>query len=130
MSSVKIDDAIAGYLKLRKQLDDLKEQHRAAEAVVRGKMEKLESFFLAFLQVSGGDSFAARGVGTIFKQDVVSCTVKDWQATLDWIRANEGWEFLERRVSKSVVQEYAAVNNEIPPGVEMTTKVEVRVRTS
>ncbi len=128
MSGVKIDDAISGYLKLRGQLEELRDKHKAEEAVLSAKMEKLEAFFLAFLQVSGGDSFASREAGTIFKQEVTSCGVQDWEATLSWIIGSQAWEFLERRVSKSVVMEYAEIHSKLPPGVDVSKKVVVRVR--
>jgi hypothetical protein len=128
MSTVKVDDAIEAYLALRKRLDEMKETHKAAEAEIAAKLEKLETFFLHFLNVSGGSSFQAKGIGTFFKQDVVSCSVKDWDATLAWIKEQDAWEFLERRVSKTVVQEYAAAQGQLPPGIDMTTAVAVRVR--
>lgn len=128
--AIKIDDAIGAYLKLRKQLEDLKKEHKLAEAAIASKMETFEAYFLNHLNTTGTDSVAARGVGTVFKQDSVACTVKDWEATLDWIRRHEAWEFLEHRVAKTVVQEFAISRNELPPGVEMTTRTEVRVRSA
>lgn len=129
MADIQIDAAISAYLKLRGALEGMKDEHKAKEAVLRSKMDKLEAYFLDFLNKSGTDSIAARGVGTVFKQDVVSAKVADWDALLDWVRANNAWEFLERRVSKSAVQEFASGNDQLPPGVEMSTTVEVRIRT-
>lgn len=128
--AVKMDDAIRGYLALRRQFEDLRETHKAAEAVVRGRMDKLEAFFLDFLNKSGGDTIAVRDVGTVFKQDVCSVSIEDWDAALAWIRAHDAWEFLEKRLAKSAVQEFAASTNELPPGVAMSTTTEVRIRKS
>lgn len=71
---------------------------------------------------------AAKGVGTAFLQNVTSVTTEDWDATLAWIKAQESWEFLEHRVSKTVVQDYMESTGEVPPGVRVSTEVEVRVR--
>lgn len=128
--AIKIDDVIAGYIKTRNTIDEIKEAHSMQLAPYKAAIEKMESYLLNFLNVSGGSSFQAKGIGTVFKQDVVSCSVKDWDATLAWIKANSAWEFLERRVSKSVVQEFAASQGQVPPGVDITTTIEVRVRKS
>ena len=128
--SVKMDDAIAGYIKLRDALEALKKVHSAKEALLAERMAKLEAFFLDFLNKSGSDNLAVRGVGTIFKQDVHSVSIQDWDATLAWIQENNAWEFLERRIAKSAVKEFAEANNQLPPGVHMSTAVEVRIRKS
>lgn len=127
-NAARIDDVIAGYLKLRGKIEEIKERHSAELAPFNQKKELIESYLLAFLHTAGMSNVAAKGIGTAYKQDVVSVTIKDWDATLGWIRQNNAWEFLERRVSKTVVQEYASSQNALPPGVDVSTTVEVRVR--
>ncbi len=125
---MKIDAVITGVLVLRDQIDAKKQEHKAELAPLNEKMAKLEAYLLSQLQLSGSTSVAAKGVGTAYIQNVTSVTVEDWPATLDWIKTTEAWEFLERRVSKTVVQEYMESQGEVPPGVKASTEVEVRVR--
>jgi len=126
--TVKLDSIITGVIALRDQIDALKQQHKEVLAPLNQKMEKLEAYLQLQLTTLGTTSFAAKGVGTAYLQNVVGVTVEDWQATLDFIKDNELWELLERRVSKTVVQEYMESKGEIPPGVTVRTEVEVRVR--
>jgi hypothetical protein len=128
--AIKMDDAIGAYLKLRTALAALKDQHKVSEGELQSKLNKLEAFFLDFLNKSGTDNIAVRDVGTVFKQDVHSVKINDWDAALTWIKDNGAWEFLEKRLAKSAVQDFAQSTNELPPGVELSTTVEVRIRKS
>jgi hypothetical protein len=121
---------IAAYLKLRQQKDKLYEKQKSEMAPLNEKMDKLESYMLALLNKANVDSMAFKGVGTMFKKNVQSVTVEEWEATLDWIRSQNAWEFLERRVSKTVVQEYSEAHGEVPPGVKVTNDTVVQVRKS
>jgi hypothetical protein len=126
---MKLDQVIAGVLSLRKQIDVKKQAHKDELAPLNLKMEKLEAFLQLQLTTLGTTSFAAKGIGTAYLQNTVSVTVEDWDATLSWIKETGLWEMLERRVSKTVVQEYIEGHEVVPPGVKVRTEVEVRVRT-
>lgn len=125
---MKIDEVISAVIKLRDQIDAVKKQHKEQLAPLNVNMEKLEAYIQLQLNKAGVNSMAAKGVGTAFLQNVTSVTTEDWDATLAWIKSQESWEFLEHRVSKSVVQDYMESTGEVPPGVRVNTEVEVRVR--
>lgn len=130
MSGPSAGAVIEAYLRLRTQKDEIKDRHKDELAPVNLKIEKLEAFMLNILNASKVDSMAFKGVGTMFKQLVTSVTVEEWDATLAWIREKNAWEFLERRVSKTVVQEYSESTGDIPPGIKVSQETEVRVRKS
>jgi hypothetical protein len=123
-----IDAVIAGVITLRDQIDEIKKVQKEALAPLNEKLNKLEAYLQSQLQLQGVTSFAAKGVGTAYLQNVVGVTVEDWAATLAWIKENNLWEFLERRVSKTVVQEFIEAQGASPPGVKVSTEIEVRVR--
>lgn len=124
----KLDQVIAAVVAVRDQIDALKKDHKEQLAPLNDKMSKLEAYLQMEINKLGVTSFAAKGVGTAFLQNVVSVTTEDWDATLSWIKDNNLWEFLEKRVSKTVVQEYIESQGQVPPGVNVRTEVEVRVR--
>jgi len=125
---MKLDTIISGVITIRDQISELKKQHKDALAPWEEKLAKLEAYLQNQLQTQGMTSFAVKGVGTAYLSNSTSCTVEDWDATLAWIKSTEAWEFLERRVSKTVVQEYMESQGETPPGVNVRTEVEVRIR--
>jgi hypothetical protein len=119
---------IEAYLTLREQKTALAALQKEEMAPINEKMTKLETYMLDLLNKANVDSMAFKGVGTMFKKMTSSVTVEEWDATLDWIRTNEVWELLERRVSKTVAQEYADSHGEYPPGLKVVTDVVVQVR--
>lgn len=126
--SAKLDLVIAGVIAIRDQIDDMKTAHKEQLAPLNQKMEKLEAYLQLQLTTLGTTSFTAKGTGTAYLQNVVGVTVEDWDATLAFIKEQGLWEMLERRVSKTVVQEYMESTKEVPPGVKVRQETEVRVR--
>lgn len=128
MPTPSAGDVIAAYLKLREQKAEIADRHKEEMAPFNEKAQKLEVYMLNLLNQAGVDSMAFKGVGTMFKKNVQSVTVQEWDATLAWIKTQGAWEFLERRVSKTVVQEYSEAHGEVPPGIQVTNDVVVQVR--
>ena len=58
----------------------------------------------------------------------MSASVADWDAVLDHIRENDAWEMLERRVNKTAVEQFKAVNDDLPPGVNWSETQVVNFR--
>jgi hypothetical protein len=54
--------------------------------------------------------------------------VGDWDHVLDFIRTNEAYDMLEKRVSKMAVRGYIEQTKAVPPGINYGTKLEVSVR--
>jgi len=66
--------------------------------------------------------------GTAFLTVVDYANVADWDATLDFIRDNNAYDLLEKRVSKTAVRSYIENDKFVPPGINYGTKVEVNIR--
>lgn len=127
---MQVDDVIAGYLKLREKKEELSARHKEELAPVNEQLFKLEGWLQKQLIEQGLQNFKGKS-GTAFLQQVSSCTVEDRNAMLNWIRENEMWDFLESRVSKSVVQDYLESHDgEVPPGISYKSEIEVRIRRS
>lgn len=125
----QVDDVIAGYLRLRAEKEALAKKHAGELAPVVERMVKLEGWLQKQLLEQGLQNFKGKS-GVAFLQTATSVTVEDRNAMLNWIRENEAWDFLESRVSKSVVQDYMESTQEVPPGVSVKTETVVRVRQS
>jgi hypothetical protein len=104
-------------------------KHKEELAPINDQMNKCLAYVQQQLQAQGLQNFKGQS-GIAFLQTDVTVKVQDWDAMFEWIKANEAWMFLEKRVSKSVVQEFMQANNEVPPGVGITTSVEAHIRKS
>lgn len=125
---MRVDDAIAAYIKLRDKKAEMAERHKEEMGPISEGMTKLENWLHRQMLNTGVDSFKADGVGTAFLQTMSSVTVKDWTAALNSIREEEEWSLLEARVSKSAVKDYLENKGHLPPGVELSEAMVVRVR--
>jgi len=117
------------YLYLRSRIKQIEDKHKEELAPYLDMKFQLETALLDHLNKNGLDSTKCPD-GTAFKSTVTSVSVKDWAATLGYIRKNKLWDLLEARVSKTAAVEIVTDTKSPIPGVEITQATVLRVRTS
>jgi hypothetical protein len=125
--TVNVDDVIATYMKLREQKSSIEAETKEKVSVIKTKLEKLEAWIKTKADAEGVTSFKTKH-GTAFLTTSDYASVADWDAVLGFIRDNEAYNMLEKRISKVAVREYIDHNKTVPPGVNYGTKLEVNVR--
>lgn len=124
---ITIEKVITAYLKLRGDKDRLNNETKTQIAVLDQRMSKLEAWLQQRMQVDGVDSYKT-GAGTAFKTTTDHASVADWDAMIDFVKKNEAWHLLEKRVSKSAVRGYLEEQQPLPPGVNWHTRIDVNIR--
>lgn len=124
---MKFDDLIGKYVEVRDRKAALVADHKTKVAKFDDALDKLEAVLLAQFEQLGTDSVKTAH-GTAYKTTKNSYQVADWEATLDFIRENELWHILEKRVAKAGVDAYKEENGDILPGLNARTEVTVNVR--
>src|SRR5665213_4426076 len=122
-----IDQVIGGYVKLRTQRDALKKQQAADMAPINDAMFKLQVWLQKQLQETGQTS-AKTEAGTAFLQTDTTVAIDDWESTIAFIKENDRFSMLERRVSKSVVTDYIESTQQIPPGLSIKSEISCHIR--
>lgn len=125
--SIKVDDVIATYMKLRSQKDSIEAETKEKVAAVKAKMEKLEAWIKEQADLQGVTSFKTK-FGTAFLTTTDYATVADWDAMLTFVRENDAYDMLEKRVSKTAVRGYIEQTKTVPPGVNYGTRLDVNIR--
>ena len=125
--SVKVDDVIATYMKLRSQKEAIEAQMKEQTAAIKAKMEKLESWIKEQADIQGVTSFKTKH-GTAFLTTTDYANVADWDAMLAFVRENEAYDLFEKRVSKVAVRGYIEQTKAVPPGVNYGTRLDVNIR--
>lgn len=124
----EMDEIAKAYVALRQARRQLKAQYEAEDAKYKQGLEKLESIMLDHLNNSGAESVRTEH-GTFYKQEVMTPSASDWQLVYDWIKENEAWDLLERRLKVGFVKEFQeAHDGALPPGVSTYRQYVVRVR--
>jgi len=126
--TVNVDDVVATYMKLRSQKESIEAEVKDRVSTIKAKMEKLEAWIKEQADAQGVTSFKTKH-GTAFLTTTDYANVADWDAVLDFIRTQEAFDMLEKRISKIAVRGYIEANKAVPPGVNYGTKLEVNIRT-
>ena len=122
-----VGDVIRTYMKLRDQKAAIEGEVKERISGLKAKMEKLEAWIKTQADVQGVTSFKSE-FGTAFLTTTDYANVADWDAVLDFIRDNEAYDMLEKRVSKIAVRGYIESTKAVPPGITYGTKLEVNIR--
>jgi hypothetical protein len=125
--SITVDKVIKGYIALRDKKAEMQSRHKEELAPLNDKMEKLEGWLQRDLLARKVESERTEE-GTAYMQTVVSTSVRDRDAFLQFVIDNEMWELIENRAAKSVVVDYLENTGEIVPGVNYEAAKVVRVR--
>jgi hypothetical protein len=125
--TVQVDDVVATYMKLRSQKESMEAEVKDRVSTIKAKMEKLEAWIKEQADVQGVTSFKTKH-GTAFLTTTDYANVADWDAVLDFIRTQEAFDMLEKRISKIAVRGYIEANKAVPPGVNYGTKLEINIR--
>lgn len=125
--TVTVDDVVAAYLKLRLKKEAIEAQVKDEVKTLKDKMEQLEAWIKEQADAQGVTSFKTKH-GTAFLTTTDYANVADWDSVLTFIRENEAFDMLEKRISKVAVRGYIDANKAVPPGVNYGTKLEVNIR--
>ena len=124
---VQISKVIDTYLKLRGEKETVEAEAKEKVSKIKEQMAKLEAYIKERADEQGVDSFKTK-VGTAFLTTVDFAQVADWDATLEFIKDNEAYDLLEKRVSKRAVRGYIEEQKEVPAGINYGTRIDVNVR--
>jgi hypothetical protein len=125
--SVNVNEVIAAYMKLRDQKEGIEAEAKAKVLAIKVKLEKFEAWLKEQADQQGVTSFKTPH-GTAFLTTTDYANVADWDSTLNFIRENEAYDMLEKRISKIAVRSYIEQNKAVPPGVNYGTRLEVNIR--
>lgn len=124
---MKLDQIVERYVKLRDRKTQLKAAYEASVADINTAMARLENAIQATLDKQGVEAVRTEH-GTAFKSTSTSATVADWDSLLSFVRENERWDMLEKRVAKTAVDAFREEHDDLPPGVNYRQAISIGVR--
>ena len=126
---MKLSEAVKMYIKMRDKKAEMKADFDASIAPLNEKMEKLEAKLLDVFNKTGMDSVKTE-FGTAYATTRSTASIADREVFMDYVKANEEWSLLEARVSKTAVEQFRSIHDNLPPGVNVRTERVVNVRRS
>lgn len=126
---MKLSDAVSLYIQMRDKKAQMKADFEASIAPLNEKMEKLEAKLIDVFNKTGMDSVRTE-FGTAYTTTRTTASVADRDTFMDYVKANEEWSLLEVRASKTAVEQFKAIHDDIPPGVSIREERVVNIRRS
>lgn len=127
ITDLRNDELVQLYIALRDDIAAAKASYESAIADRKAKQDKIEGILLHRFDESGDEAVNTK-FGTAYKTTKKYASVADWDSLLNYIRGNEAWELLNRAVNKTVVEQFVAANDELPPGVNWRQEVTLGFR--
>lgn len=132
--SIDATRIVKTFIKIRDKRAELKRAWEAEDAELKAKQEKLEAVLLDHLNKNNQDSVRTEA-GTYYRQVKVIPNANDWEAFYKWIKENDAFDALERRIKAKFITDYMEEHaddpdNNLPPGVSVFRRYDVRVRKS
>lgn len=127
---MRLDEIVEKYIKLRDKKAKLKADYDNSVADIDNMLGKIEGLILNNFKEIGADSIKTP-YGTAYTSVRTSATVADWDAYFNsFVLPNQAWEFLERRVSKTAVEQFKQAHGDLPPGINYSETITLNVRRS
>ena len=119
MKVAELDDVslLKVFIGLRDRRGRRKADYQLDDVDDKDKQDRIEVEFLKRFNDRGIDNVSTKGVGTAYRATRTSASVADWDSLFGFIQKEEAWEMLERRVNKTAIEQFKAVNDDLPPGV-------------
>lgn len=127
MTQPNFEDVVAAFMKLRADKDRIELKAKAEVALLKESMNKIEVWLLSEMEKQGLTSVKTKA-GTAFKTMSDFASVADFDALLEFVRDNDAWHLLERRVKKEAVKSYIENGEPVPPGVNYGQRVDIGFR--
>lgn len=127
MTEPTVESVIGTYMKLRNICDQRKAAFEAEQKKDKDKMAKCEAWLQMKMHLDGVKSFNT-DMGTAYKHTVEQATVVDMDALLEYVKSNDAWHLLEKRVSKTGVRALLDEDQPVPPGVNWSSGTVIHVR--
>jgi hypothetical protein len=126
---MKLSELVGKYIELRDKKSQLKSEYEAKAAKLDEVLTQIEGTLLKTFDTAGMDSVKTE-FGTAYTTVQTSATVADADAFRRFVKENDAWEMFQNRVSKTAVEQYKAVHDDIPPGLNWREERVVNIRRS
>lgn len=126
---MNIGEMVEVYQTIASERRKLKREFDDADTKLKADEERIELAILKFLQDSNINSVRT-DFGTAYRQEDVIPTCADWNVFYDWVKKNNAFDALEKRIKKTYVKEMLENDGELPAGVDVIRKFVVRIRRS
>lgn len=126
---MKLSELVGKYIELRDLRAQTKVEYDAKIAKIDKNLDKIEAHLLKTFDVAGMDSVRTE-FGTAYTSTRTTASIADPDAFMTFCKENDAWHMLEKRVSKTAVEQFKAEHEDVPPGINYRAERTVNIRRS
>ena len=132
--NLNADDLVAHYLSLRDAISEERQEFEAKESAVKDVFKVIEDRLRDIADAAGLKSLPTTS-GTAYRttETHVNVSKENWGKFVDYVRDNDAFELIQKRVSKLAVLELLEHNSKLAPediGLTVTSFPVINVRRS
>ena len=124
---MKISEVLEIYVQTRDKKAEMEAAHKEAFKSINAKIGKIEAALLEVMNETGIDSIKT-ALGTAYKSTRNSATVADKEAFWDFVVANNEYGLVDKRVSKTAVEQYLEQHQQLPAGINWRVETTINFR--
>jgi hypothetical protein len=122
---MNIEETVVKFMRLRALKAERENEIKKIEDV----MDKVRSTLLEHFQNTGVELIRT-DAGTVYKSVRTTASIADWDIFLESVKKGGLWHLLEHRCSSKEAENYVAVHDEPPPGVNLNRVATINIRRS
>lgn len=126
---MKVEELVDRFIELRDKKSEVAAEAKRVTEMIQTRMDELQADIIRKFDEIGVES-ARTKYGTAFKKVSRSTTVAQWDDFLPWVQTTGNWHMLTRAANKTAVLEYADDHEDLPPGINLYSKIELGVTRS
>lgn len=127
MAEITVDKLTEAYIKLRDKKAEISAEYKAKLDEIENKKEKIEAHLLKLMEQTGTSQLGSPH-GTAYREVKLRASGQDWAVTYEWIKENDRFDLLEKRISSSVVKAVMEETGEPPPGINIFQEYTLVIR--
>lgn len=121
-----LEDLVSQYIELRDKKSQVTAETKELVGKLDMKLDSLEVEILQQLNANGLES-ARTKAGTAYKKTSRFTNVAQWNDFFPWVQETGNWHMLTKAANKTAVLEYLDESEELPPGINLVSKIEVYI---
>lgn len=121
-----LEDLVSQYVELRDKKSQVTAKAKELVGKLDAKLDSLEGEILQQLNANGLES-ARTKAGTAYKKISRFTNVAQWNDFFPWVQETGNWHMLTKAANKTAVLEYLDESEELPPGINLVSKIEVYI---
>lgn len=118
---------IQAFVKVRDMRAEAKRAFEAADDELKTKQLKIKQAITAQMELVGSNQLSCDS-GTAYRQISRKFSCADWGTFWPWIKDNDRFDMMQKRVGEKAIADYLEENGELPPAINMFQEYDISVR--